>query len=240
MATVKAFSDLLMIYEKENEMGRVAAKEIPIRKDKIVQFVWDYQQKHDGDTPHMGLIGNMLDIVPTAARNWVARLVDDDRVELISTNPLRIRLLDHPKNTAAIERYKRLLAAKEKHEESEREQIRNRQQHEAKEAKKTADREAVLNEPLSDEERETAAKRIIEAQRNGRDIPTATTETTTMTTTPATPDVVDRVNSYARTAMDLTQEETLMRAVMPELLPLADDRDLVMEMLKRGYAVQGR
>lgn len=80
--------------------------------DKIVQFVHHYQTLHPGDTPSMKAIANELDVHPGSVTWFLNLLIDDNRVEKISHGrPLRLRILDHPKNKRAIRVLERALEA---------------------------------------------------------------------------------------------------------------------------------
>lgn len=80
--------------------------------DKIVQFVHHYQTQHPGDTPSMKGIANELDVHPGSITWFLNLLIDDNRMEKISHGrPLRLRILEHPKNRAAIKRLERALEA---------------------------------------------------------------------------------------------------------------------------------
>lgn len=86
-------------------------KNTPERLDKLVQFIYHYQQQHAGETPSRSVIANNTDIPADSVSWFIKLLVDDNRLERISNKPWRVRLLEHPKNRAAIRRLEKALAA---------------------------------------------------------------------------------------------------------------------------------
>lgn len=81
------------------------------RLDKIVQTIHHFQNLNNGDTPKQRVIGNELGIPEGRINHYINLLESDKRIERISIRPWRVRLLDHPKNRAAIRRLERALAA---------------------------------------------------------------------------------------------------------------------------------
>lgn len=231
---VKTFEEIPFLFsdnEEENDMAdgrkghtKIKKKDIPAHKDRIIQFIWDYQQKHSGDTPTNTAIAQHMGQTPGPMRLWLNRLYDDKRIDIIATNPLRITVLDHAKNTNAIERFKRLSKMREEHEEREREQIRERQA-----------QDKAAEEAMAEQERRNAVSAELLGNTLNEAPPKADFEMPQ--TRPANDPVSDAVVGYTRAARASEEMEPYIKAVMHRLLPLAESRDMVAELVERGYTV---
>lgn len=81
------------------------------RLDKFIQCIWHYQQLNNGDTPKQSVIANELGFPEGRVSHYLNLLIKDDRIERISARPWRVRILEHPKNRAAIRRLQKALDA---------------------------------------------------------------------------------------------------------------------------------
>ena len=98
------------------------------RLDKAIQFIWNYQRLHGGDTPKMLTIGQNIGINDwkTGTSYFIAKLVDAGRLDKISSQPFRASInMNHPKNRSAIHRFQRLLEKQEQAEAEERQHSRS-------------------------------------------------------------------------------------------------------------------
>jgi hypothetical protein len=228
MERVRSFDDipLLFVSEGEEEMG-ATRKKTPERLDKIIQLIWDYQDKHNGETPTMTFIGNHIGVQATGVGYWINLLVDDGRLDRISSRPFRTTITEHPKNKSAIDRWKRLRAIKERDEEAERDRIREEQARTAQTEQRERDRatvlEAAVDQVAAPSQRPPSEMEIWERQ-TGR--------------TPTKPDpLIGAIDSYATKRSDYYAAQRAVKAEMPKLLKIADERDLVLELVNRGYTV---
>lgn len=223
--------DTLLKETPKVTMTRGPHKKTLIALDKMVQFIWDYQEKHGGETPKLNVIAQNAGITnPSSATLFMNRLVDDGRINKISSTPFRVTLTDHPTNKRAIESFKRLRAAKETFEAQERDRIRARQAEEATTAQLEQDKQALFT---------THDAQVMEKPAT---VPPAEMpygkerELTSQTNT----------DPYAAVARFLAarQETTLankdLKRVMPQLVKVADTRDLMVELVERGYVVSKR
>jgi hypothetical protein len=208
---------LLFVSEGEKKMG-ATRKTTPEVKDKIIQFLWDYQDKHNGDTPAQVVIGRHSGINPSGIGYWLGLLIDDGRLNKISSNPFRATITDHPKNKSAIERFKRLRQRIEDANEREREQIRQRQAEDAQTEQLQQDRAAVF-----------AAAPTVEAL----PAPVAGNNGAPVVAAPE----VQAIDRLARTRGDYLHAQKAVKSEMPKLLKIADERDLVFELISRGYTI---
>lgn len=113
MRGVHSFQDLPQLFTQERKrvMG-YQQKKTPELLDRIVQIVWHFQQLHGGATPSREVIANEIGgkITLNSITYYITKLVEQDRLERIGTHaPLRLTIRHHTKNTAAINRYKKLL-----------------------------------------------------------------------------------------------------------------------------------
>jgi hypothetical protein len=235
MERVRDFRDIPLLFtEGEGKMGSVR-KTTPERLDKIIQFTWEYQQKHNGETPTLEVIGRHVGVAAQGMGYYATMLVDAGRIDRISVRPFRATInMHHPANVKAIERYKRLLAKKEEHEENERQRIRNEQDHVRASEQLTSDREAIF---------EVAGAGTVVADRAEAEVRHAPETRSFMASDnrpPAPmqdPDVA-KVHRFNEAHSEVRAANRDIRQLMPRLLKIADERDLVMELINRGYTVK--
>jgi hypothetical protein len=236
MNRVKDFQDLPELFieetEKEKTMG-ATHKKTAQTLDKMVQFIWDYQDKHEGATPTLTTVANHVGVKNSASATYfMNKLVDDGRVDKISSMPFRVSITDHKDNQRAIASFQRLRAMKEQFEDGEREKIRAEQDR----LKRADEREANKTELYAAHNTQVTER------------PTETIMAPT-TTTPA-PGFATRVRPENPTTEPIgrflaaRQEATLadrdIKSVMPQLIKVADTRDLMFELVTRGYVVSKR
>lgn len=188
-------------------------KSTPERLDRLIQFIWDFQQKHDGETPSQALLAKHNDIGASGVGYWINLLVDQRRLHKISVRPFRATIKDHPQNTTAIDRFKHIRERVETLHAEERERIREGPAASADVAEVAQDKEAVF------------------ASMPPR---TAPSSTTVPQPQPCAAPVVEKY-TVARAALVAAQKE--VKAAMPQMLKIAESRDLVHELVERGYIV---
>jgi hypothetical protein len=220
MRRVKDFSDIPLLFaEGENDMGAPKKTRAELL-DKFIQFVWDYQQKHNGETPTLVTVGQNIGIKGGGEGYYTSILIDEGRLNRISVRPFRATITDHPKNTSAIGRYKRLLAKKEAFEAAERERIRAEQASNAEASQRAEDKEAVFA-AISDSVDVQKAPALAEER-------------------PAIPlaPLVKVADRYVGASDQYRAAQRALKTEMPRLIKFADERDLVFELLNRGYTVK--
>lgn len=224
----------LLFTEGEDEMGAPKKTRAQLL-DKIIQFIWDYQDRHNGETPKLEVIGRHVGVAPSGMGYYAGILVDDGRINRISVRPFRATLTTHKDNQRAIESFKRLRDRIERANEHEREQIRERQEQERVTEQRVADKSAVFA---------AAGDTVVDT------LPVQTT--VAPLERPAIAKNWDRqmgLAPHSQTAdgqkLDAFDDaQARLRAVnkevksmMPRLLKIADERDLVFELVSRGYRV---
>lgn len=116
--SVHSLRELPLLYMTgENDMGFKHKKTDEVL-DRIIQVIWHYQQTHNNETPTQQFIfnelveGKLLGGASPSSMTWYTRLlIDDDRIEKISSRPFRVTIRQHPKNRSAILRASRALEA---------------------------------------------------------------------------------------------------------------------------------
>jgi hypothetical protein len=252
MNRVKALDDIPLLYlrndneEGEEKMG-YERKNTPERLDKMIQFIWDYQRRHDGDSPKMVTIGTHIGVSSpeTATTFWINKLIDEGRLNKISSRPFRVTITEHPANTKAIERFKRVLVARENAEEQERQRIRERQETDRQREQHEADRQAVFAAAEAEVTAETPPAAVLQDAR-----PTVPTPLPSRAFAPraevtrrepqVNDDHGDRVSRYVDARRDLQAAQREIKTAMPQMIKVAETRDLVHELLERGYVVSKR
>ena len=212
------------------------------RMDKAIQFIWNYQRYHGGDTPNMVTIGQNIGISDwkTGTPYLIARLVGEGRLDKISSRPFRATInMNDPKNKAAIHRFQRLLEKQEQAEAEERQRILERQntdrilkQRQEMSAAVTPETQKSSAARSRDASPSTAAlwhhhgtgggqlAQAIEAERNGEN--------------------VDTICRFNEARISLRDAEKLIRQAMPQMIKVAATRDLLNELVERGYVVSKR
>jgi hypothetical protein len=221
MLRVYDFRDipLLFMSEGEEDMGAPRKTRAELL-DKIIQFIWDYQDKHSGTTPKMGVIGNHLGNAGTSINYYIALLVEEGRLNKISSHPFRATITDVPANKSAISRFKKLRERMDAADARERERIRENQEHERENEQRASDREAALALISDVSEAPTVSSAPMPARRT------------------VSPDpIIAAVDSYSRNRSDYYAAQKAVKAEMPKLLKIADERDIVFELVSRGYTV---
>jgi Mn-dependent DtxR family transcriptional regulator len=210
---------------------RGPAKKTLIALDKMVQFIWDYQQKNGGDTPKLTTIAQNAGVTnPSSATIFMNRLIDDGRVNKISSMPFRVTLTDHPANRRAIESFKRLRAAKETFEAQERDRIRARQTEEAAITQLEQDKQALFTAADTQLMEKPATVPTME-QPYGK----TEQEPVARTTDPHA-----AVARFLAARQETTLANKDLKRVMPQLVKVADTRDLMVELIERGDVVSKR
>jgi hypothetical protein len=212
------------------------------RMDKAIQFIWNYQRLHGGNTPRMVTIGQNIGIKDwkTGTTYFITKLVDEGRLDKISSQPFRATInMSHPKNRSAIHRFQRLLEKQEQAEADERQDIRERQETErilANRQEVFAAASAELEDgpairihdhgprtPAPGPDREAGGQQLIprsEAQRNG--------------------ETIDSILRFNEARTSLRDAEKVIRQAMPQMIKVAATRDLLNELVERGYVVSRR
>lgn len=235
MATkVRALSDIVDLFvmeEGEKNMGGPKKTRAELL-DKMVQFIWDYQDRHGGDTPRVNVIERHLNIANAGGGYYIAILVDQGRINKISSHPFRVTITDHPLNLKAIDRFKKIRERLERADENERKQIRERQEREAAEEQRATDHNAALalvGQPHSDTvvADTPAPVKVFERPAIARSWERQ------MDPNSETDRLTEFTNAHTR-VREINKE---VKALMPKLLRIADERDLVFELLSRGYRV---
>jgi hypothetical protein len=102
----------------------------------------------------------------------------------------------------------------------ERERIRENQEHERENEQRASDREAALALISDVSEAPTVSSAPMPARRT------------------VSPDpIIAAVDSYSRNRSDYYAAQKAVKAEMPKLLKIADERDIVFELVSRGYTV---
>lgn len=235
---VHDFRDIPLLFtEGEDKMGAPKKTRAELL-DKIIQFIWDYQDKHAGDSPKLEVIGRHVGIKAEGVGYYAAILVDEGRLNRISVRPFRATILEHKDNKRAIDRWKRLRARVEEADAREREQIRERQGAEQITDQRQTDRAAALalvgdtvvaeSPPPSPSPEARTFERPAIARSWDRQMGTGQQQD---------PDAVkvERFNEAQSRVREVNRE---VKALMPKLLKIADERDLVFELISRGYTVK--
>lgn len=245
-AAVKDLKDLPWLFDKEGvtDMG-ATRKTTPERLDKIIQFIWDYQDKHNGETPRMTTIGNHIGVMGAGSMTyWINMLVDSGRLNKISSLPFRASInMDNRDNQKAIERFKRIRKQIDAHDAEERERIRAKQEYERKQAEQEEARQAVF---AAAEAETAAATPAVVATQDVEPRP-RTTEPLTRTAiasftgrTEQPPANDDSIFRFERARSELRDAQKAVKQAMPAMIKVAETRDLVHELLERGYVVSKR
>lgn len=236
-AAVRDFSDIPLLFVVDEGEKKVPGqrKTTPEKLDKIIQFVWDYQDKHNGITPTLENIGRHVGISGQGTGYFVNILIDDGRLNKISGRPFRATIVeDHPKNRSAIMRFKRIREKIEQAEEAERNRIREEQAQLVRADQREADKQALFSavEPAQVRDEVTAEVKTMERPA----IATAWEEQTDTRQRPLSPEAqtVQRYSDAETRRREVTRE---VKQMMPKLLKVADERDLVYELVTRGYTV---
>ena len=210
--------------------------------DKVIQFIWNYQRLHGGETPRMVTIGQNIGIKDwkTGTTYFITKLVDEGRLDKISSQPFRATItMSHPKNRSAIQRFQRLIEKQEQAEAEERQGIRERQETDrilASRQEVFAAASAELREvpaigidnaraptraPGPDQEpHRQQLISVVEPQRNGENI--------------------DTILRFNEARASLRDAEKVIRQAMPQMIKVAATRDLLNELVERGYVVSRR
>lgn len=241
MNRVKSLDDIPLLYvpptpeEKGTDMG-ATYKRTHEKLDKIIQFIWDYQRQHNGETPKMVTIGTHLGITnPEVSTSYfIAKLVDEGRIHKISSRPFRATINDdHHLNKKAINSWKRLLEAREKAEEEERQRIRERQATERQQEDRAAVFEAV-------EAEQVPAAAIHDARPEPRTTAPLPSQAWREPTPQAINGEVDTVFRFNQARTELRDAQKAIKAAMPQMIKVAETRDLLSEIIERGYVVSKR
>jgi hypothetical protein len=199
------------------------------RMDKAIQFIWNYQRYHGGDTPNMVTIGQNIGI-----SDWKTG------TPYLIARPFRATInMNDPKNKAAIHRFQRLLEKQEQAEAEERQRILERQntdrilkQRQEMSAAVTPETQKSSAARSRDASPSTAAlwhhhgtgggqlAQAIEAEGNGEN--------------------VDTICRFNEARISLRDAEKLIRQAMPQMIKVAATRDLLNELVERGYVVSKR
>lgn len=192
-------------------------KSTPERLDKMIQFIWDYKRQHNGETPSQMLIGKQIAVDPTGVGYWVSLLVAEGRLHKISPRPFRCMIIDsHPKNKDAIRRFERILARVESEHAAERDGIRAEQARNGATEQAESDTNAAL-------EMVDAAKADV--------VPAPTVPVVTLPTRNFDPE------PYRAARAVLVDRQKEIKSMLPVWVKLAETRDLLCELVERGYAV---
>jgi hypothetical protein len=254
MNRVKSLDDIPLLFvpttpeeEKGNTMG-ATFKRTHEKLDKMVQFIWDYQRQHNGETPKMITIGTHVGITnPGVSTSYfIAKLVDEGRINKISPRPFRCTINEnHPLNKRAINGFKKLLAAREEAEEAERQRIREQQAAWKQQEDRTAVFEAV-------EAEQVPASRVHDARPTERPAPlpsvafaprtnaAAVVQRTANDVTPVNGEPGDTIFRFNEARAELRDAQKAIKTAMPQMIKVAETRDLLTEIVERGYVVSKR
>jgi hypothetical protein len=225
---VHDFRDIpLLFVEGEVDMGAPKKTRAELL-DKIIQFIWDYQDKHNGETPSQVLIERHAGIHTNGGSYYMAMLVDEGRLNKISSRPFRVTITEHPANKKAIDRFKRFRERMERADEAERQRIREEQEHNAVAEQRQSDRDAVFasaDDTMVVEDRPAPApeRPAIPLENRGEH----------QTIAPLVAKAARYVDTNDQHRVALRE----LKTEMGRLIKLADERDLVFELVGRGYTV---
>jgi hypothetical protein len=232
MRGVKDFSDIpLLFVEGEVDMG-APRKTRAEKLDQIIQFIWDYQDKHEGATPSQTLITRQCGLVSGGGFYYINLLIDEGRLNKIASNPFRATITDHKDNKRAIERFQRIRKLREQEEERERDQIRERQAQEAETGQRADDKQALL---------ETVTDTAVAEDRSPPPSPTPAPERPLTYLEkhmgPQVAPLIGKADRYVTASEQYRTAQRELKTEMPRLIKFADERDLVFELVSRGYTV---
>lgn len=244
---VKSLRDLPKLFakpERTKTMG-VTRHKTPERLDKIIQFIWNYQRNHAGESPpSLKMISeNLPEII--SMRWYIGLLEQEGRLEIVGVRPLKVVInRDHPKNKAAINRFMKLLERAEALEAAAAPQpVTVEEEHQAIVAREaeTATADQVETDHLSEQEfHDWAAEKeepsLETMLHNWGEAPPAQDTVRTMEEHQLSRSIT-RATEAQRT---LDRENTVIGSAMPQLLKIADTRDLLSELVERGYVVSKR
>jgi hypothetical protein len=234
----------IFIEEKEQDMG-ATRKKTPEMLDKMIQFIWDYQQKNKGATPSMIQTAREVGINPSSTYYFFDLLVNEGRINKISSHPFRVTVTGHKDNTKAVQRFLKIRDLKEKAEAEERDRIRATQEAERVTETREADRQALFAAPADASEQDplgaTGATTTLPPQETKRSV--ARIEAEAYEEPPA--DVMDAFReAVAALPKAVTKRFNVkfevQKPAMPQLIKTADTRDLVLELIERGYSISQR
>jgi hypothetical protein len=220
-SAVRDFKEIPLLFVKEGDEEVTGRRKTTAEVlDKIIQFIWDYKQRHNDETPAASVVERHVGGVGRGSIYYfMSMLVDEGRLNKISSKPFRVTISSHPKNASAIERFKRLLAKKEQVEAEERDRIRAEQEQTREVEQREADRQALFSA--------TAVSDNANAEVAVKERPAPSTQDAII---PATERFLNAGREYRAASRDLKMD-------MPRLLKIADERDLVYELVSRGYTV---
>lgn len=249
MNRVHSFADIPQLYviEGESTMG-ATRKNTPERLDKIIQSIWNFQDRHKGSTPTLTMIENEVGIAPQGGGYWINMLVDQGRLDKISGRPFRVTITDHPANTKAIEHFKGIRRKMDEHDEQERDRIRQDQERLRRADEREQSRQAVFAAMEDAAAGPSPTATVLQDER-----PTVNNSRPLLLTkkveapvvephveTPVESTHEDAVERFTRTRTEARDASKAVKAAMPQMLKVADTRDLVYELVERGYVVSKR
>lgn len=236
MPPVKDLKDIPYLFVTEREEGKerkmgFTRKSTPERLDKIICTIWDYQQKHNGETPTMTFIGNQIGVHAQGMGYWINMLVDEGRINRIGERPFRATITDHKDNTKAISRFISLRGRKEALEAEERDRIRERQEEERRSEQLRTDHAKVLD---------AAKAELVPVQEAYSEVSAPERSLPTPVERPAMFADATAFGSYDAARKQLRDEGRRLKPLMPSVIKLAETRDLMLELIERGYQVSKR
>lgn len=232
MRGVKDLSDIPLLFaEGEIDMGAPKKTRAELL-DKVIQFIWDYQEKHNGETPQQTVIERHVGIKGSGGFYYIALLVEEGRLNKISSRPFRVTITSHPKNASAINRFKRLRQKQEEHDEQERQRIREEQERNATAEQMQNDKAAVFaaaSETMVAENENAPAEKPA--------IPLNQEKTESRAWDRQLSSLVQSADRYVTASDQYRAAQRALKSEMPRLIKFADERDLVFELVGRGYTV---
>jgi hypothetical protein len=230
--SVRDLRDLPLLYvvKGEDDMGAPKKTRAELL-DKIIQFIWDYQDRHGGDTPQQNVVARHVGVDPGGIGYYIAILVDEGRLNKISPRPFRVTITDHKDNQKAIDRFKRIRERLERADALERDRIREEQGQLRETEQRETDRSAALalvaEAPAPASSDTVVVERPAIARNWDRQLqpPAAKHETE------------DRLDQFTDAHARVREINKEVKAMMPKLLKITDERDLVFELVSRGYRV---
>lgn len=233
--SVRDLRDLPLLYvvRGENEMGAPKKTRAELL-DKMIQFIWDYQDRHNGETPMLNVVGRHVGVEHAGVGYYINLLVDEGRLSRIGARPFRVTITEHKENQKAIDRFKRIRERLERADEAERQRIRNEQEHLRESEQRAEDSTAALNlvgddtvvADRSKTEVEVTPFRMSEVGKVARNWGR---QSHSEAMTP-----IERFDDAQARVREVNRE---VKAMMPKLLKITDERDLVFELVSRGYRV---
>lgn len=204
--SVRHLSDILQLYKSPtttnleyNQMG-YPRKTRAATLNRIIEFIWSYQQTHHGDTPTTAVSARELELSSSSLHYYLGVLAESGRIDRVSIRPPRIFITQHPLNLEVMQTW-------------------------------VAKQPAVADAQLT--EKRAALQSTVEPAAN---VPSSSAENVAVPAQP-TP-LAEAINARTALQAQLTNTTEWLKPNMRDLLPLTDTRDLIFELISRGYAIE--